>query len=199
MNKTRFLSKVSIFSQIKESYLQQIAEQSKYQEFFKGEMVIHEGEYGNKLFIIIKGQVEAIKNLGKKNEKIMGVFGPYCYFGEMALIDNLERSVSVVAKDDVQVLSLEQLDLHREIEKSPPMAFELLQMLSRRVRASEKFILQTLGTLLPICANCQRIREDNGAWTSIEEYIREHSETEFSHGLCPECTKKLYPLFCKGD
>ena len=199
MNKPSFLSKVSIFSHIKEKYLQQIAEQSKYQEFFKGAVVIHEGEYGNTLFIIIKGKVEAIKNLGKKNEKIMGVFGPHCYFGEMALIDNLERSVSVVVKEDLQVLSLEQLDLRREMEKSPPMAFELLQMLSRRVRASEKFILQTLGKLLPICSNCQRIREDNCAWTSMEEYIREHSETEFSHSLCPECTKKLYPSFCKGD
>ena len=78
------------------------------------------------------------------------------------------------------------------------MAVELLQMLSQRIRANEKFIRNTLGSFLPICANCKKIREDDDSWTAIEVYIRDHSETEFSHGICPECAKKLYPEFYKG-
>jgi hypothetical protein len=77
------------------------------------------------------------------------------------------------------------------------MAFELLQELSQRIRAIEKTMINTLGAFLPICANCKRIRENNGSWTPIDSYISDHSETEFSHSICPECTKKLYPEYAK--
>jgi PAS domain S-box-containing protein len=55
--------------------------------------------------------------------------------------------------------------------------------------------VKQLRGLLPICANCKKIRDDKGYWTQIEAYVRDHSEAEFSHGLCPECGKKLYPDF----
>jgi len=53
--------------------------------------------------------------------------------------------------------------------------------------------IKTLSGLLPICAHCKKIRDDKGYWRQIESYIIEHSEAEFSHGICPECAKKLYP------
>lgn len=53
--------------------------------------------------------------------------------------------------------------------------------------------IKVLRGFLPICASCKRIRDDKGAWNQIESYIKEHSEAEFSHGICPECAKKLYP------
>ena len=58
---------------------------------------------------------------------------------------------------------------------------------------SEKFIVDTLGSFLPIFASCKKIREKDGSWSQIERYIGDRSETEFSHGICPECAKKLYP------
>jgi CRP-like cAMP-binding protein len=199
MNKTDFLAKVSIFSHMKKADLQRIADLARYQNFREGEVIINEGDHDNRLFIVISGQVDAVKSLGGKNEMRLGTFGPHCYFGEMALVDDLARSVSVVAKEDTQVLSLEQWNLRQEIGKSPGIAIELLRMLSLRVRANEKLIMNTLGTLLPICANCKKIREDNGSWTSIEEYISDHTETDFTHSICPECAKKLYPEYYKGD
>jgi len=48
---------------------------------------------------------------------------------------------------------------------------------------------------LPICASCKKIRDDKGYWNQIEAYIGDHSETEFTHTICPECMKKLYPDF----
>jgi hypothetical protein len=57
--------------------------------------------------------------------------------------------------------------------------------------------VKALSGLLPICASCKKIRDDNGYWTQIECYISSHSEADFSHGLCPECTKHLYPEFHK--
>ncbi|MES0349732.1 MAG: PAS domain-containing protein [Desulfobacteria bacterium] len=53
--------------------------------------------------------------------------------------------------------------------------------------------VKTLSGLLPICASCKSIRDDQGYWQQIEAYIRDHSEAEFSHSVCPECARKLYP------
>ena len=53
--------------------------------------------------------------------------------------------------------------------------------------------VKTLRGLLPICASCKKIRDDKGYWNQIESYIRDHSEVDFSHGICPDCAKKLYP------
>jgi CheY-like chemotaxis protein len=53
--------------------------------------------------------------------------------------------------------------------------------------------IKTLSGLLPICASCKKIRDDQGYWTQLEYYISEHSEAEFTHGCCPECMEKLYP------
>lgn len=59
--------------------------------------------------------------------------------------------------------------------------------------------IKTLSGLLPICASCKKIRDDQGYWTQIESYIHKHSEAEFSHGICPDCSKKLYPDFFPAE
>jgi len=53
--------------------------------------------------------------------------------------------------------------------------------------------VKTLSGLLPICANCKKIRDDQGYWKQVEVYVGNHSEATFSHGICPDCFKKLYP------
>ncbi len=53
--------------------------------------------------------------------------------------------------------------------------------------------IKTLSGLIPICASCKKIRDDMGYWNRIESYIEKHSTAAFSHGICPECAKKLYP------
>ena len=57
--------------------------------------------------------------------------------------------------------------------------------------------IKNLSGLLPICSFCKKIRDDQGHWEVLEEYIREHSQAEFSHGLCPECLKINYPKYKK--
>ena len=53
--------------------------------------------------------------------------------------------------------------------------------------------VKKLRGFLPICSSCKKIRDDKGYWNQIESYIRDHSEAEFTHSICPECAKKLYP------
>jgi len=59
--------------------------------------------------------------------------------------------------------------------------------------------VKTLSGLLPICASCKRIRDDQGYWRQVEEYVRDHTQAEFTHSICPDCMKRLYPEFSQGD
>ena len=61
---------------------------------------------------------------------------------------------------------------------------ELQQALSR---------VKSLSGLLPVCASCRKIRDKQGTWQDMETYIRNHSEADFSHGICPDCRRNLYP------
>jgi hypothetical protein len=83
--------------------------------------------------------------------------------------------------------------LHKEIEirkeaeaKKEALIIDLQKTLQE---------VKTLRGFLPICSSCKKIRDDKGYWNQIESYISAHSSAEFSHGLCPECAKKLYPNF----
>ena len=53
--------------------------------------------------------------------------------------------------------------------------------------------IKHLEGLLPICASCKKIRDESGRWVPFEEYIHEHSDADFSHGVCPQCLKTYYP------
>jgi len=59
--------------------------------------------------------------------------------------------------------------------------------------------VKTLRGIVPICANCKKIRDDQGYWNQVEVYVRDHTEASFSHGICPDCIAKLYPELAMGD
>lgn len=101
---------------------------------------------------------------------------------------------------------LNQRNVLIQDEKGSPIAIEgLITDVTERKNAEEekeKLIdelkkaltdVKKLSGLLPICASCKKIRNDKGYWEQIEEYIRNRSEADFSHGICPDCVKKLYP------
>ncbi len=64
--------------------------------------------------------------------------------------------------------------------------------LKNEIKTKENEV-KILRGFLPICASCKEIRDDKGYWHQIEQYIKDHSEAEFSHSICPKCAKKLYP------
>jgi len=77
-----------------------------------------------------------------------------------------------------------------------------LHLASRQIRKQsleqEELIARlehTLRGLVPVCSNCKSIRNSNNQWEQMEKYLSEHSEAEFSHGLCPKCSDKLYGSF----
>lgn len=84
-----------------------------------------------------------------------------------------------------------------DITERKRTAQEREQLIADLQKALSK--VKALSGLLPICASCKKIRDDRGYWNQIEKYIREHSEADFSHGICPECAARLYPEYNKDD
>jgi hypothetical protein len=82
-------------------------------------------------------------------------------------------------------LALGCLHTRKRIETEREKTIEDLQAAIARIN--------TLHGLLPICCSCKKIRQDDGYWSQIEEYLQAHSDATFSHGICPECAQKLYP------
>ena len=99
----------------------------------------------------------------------------------------VERRTAELRKANKK-LTLEVADRRRAEQELGKAVVELQQALRQ---------VKKLSGFLPICASCKMIRDDKGYWQQIEQYISEHSEALFSHGLCPECAKKLYPEFVR--
>ena len=189
--KAAYLATVSLFSHLAEEELERLASQSHYCSFKFGDVIIREGERDDRLYILISGKVNVFKSYRTKKEKRLRTLEPPAYFGEMALIDDLVRSATVVAIRDTQTLCLDKLDLDREIEKSPIIAKKLLHVLNRRLLALEKTLVNATGGVIPICATCKRIIDEKGAWLTIEQYLMDYTELVLSHGICPDCLDEL--------
>jgi hypothetical protein len=74
----------------------------------------------------------------------------------------------------------------------------LVDRTSWQTRVLKKRV-KLLEGILPICASCKKIRNEQGDYEKMEKYISDHSEAEFSHGICPECAQELYPEFSKKE
>jgi hypothetical protein len=88
---------------------------------------------------------------------------------------------------------------HREMESARAEVITLNEELERRVRERTRELEDALGQvkqlrgLLPICAWCKRVRDDHDYWHSVEEYISDRTDAQFSHGICPDCARDVSP------
>lgn len=199
MNQADYLAEVSIFSNFKKEDLQRLAKKSRSYSYNMGDVIINEGDRDGRLFILTSGKVDIIKSYRTNKAKRLRTLTAPGYFGEMALIDDMIRSATVVARGKVQALCLEQWNLQEEIEKYPALAIELLRMLYRRFIALEKIMVNSIGGFIPICSSCKKIRDANGRWLTIERYLMNYTDHEFSHGICPKCRANLYPDLFKDE
>jgi PAS domain S-box-containing protein len=85
------------------------------------------------------------------------------------------------------------LGIIRDVTERTKAAAERERLIGELRDALSK--VKTLSGFIPICASCKKIRDDKGYWNQIESYVRDHSDAEFSHGICPDCMVKLYPEF----
>jgi len=105
--------------------------------------------------------------------------------GAMDFITKPVNSVELLARVNSALMLKKEMDCRKTRELELRRSNEDLQRALREVKV--------LKGLVPICASCKKIRNDQGFWQQLEEYIQQHSEAEFSHGLCTPCIKKHYP------
>lgn len=141
--------------------------------------------------------------LGKRLRSINGI--PYAGELDTVIRGPEVRNFNIDYRTEAN--SVHTLSLSTSIMRDPagtPLAFVCVSRdITERKQAEkerEKLIgelqkalaeIKTLHGFLPICYSCKKVRDDSGYWTQVEHYIEDHSEIEFSHGLCPECGKKV--------
>lgn len=96
-------------------------------------------------------------------------------------------SAEIIRAND-QVLALSRIGDITERKRAEVERERLIQELRDALGK-----VKLLSGMLPICSSCKKVRDDKGYWTQIESYVRSRSEADFSHSICPDCAKKLYP------
>ena len=147
--------------------------------------------------------------LGKKISEILpdtqqdpadwiGKYGKVALSGESITFENYSASIekwfTVTASAPEKgyfITVFEEIGERKKIEAEKEALIVKLQKALSEIKI--------LSGFLPICSSCHKIRDDQGYWNRIEAYISSHSEVQFSHGICPDCDKKLYPELFNKD
>lgn len=103
---------------------------------------------------------------------------------------DLDHQITVRTRDEIGILA----DSFRAMVLKRKQAEQGRETLISELQEALDNVKKLEG-MLPICSSCKRIRDDKGNWNQLEEYIHEHSEAEFSHGLCTDCARKIYPKY----
>jgi hypothetical protein len=108
-----------------------------------------------------------------------------------ARLVSYQEHLEEMVKERTQELRSTNFILKREVISRTRTELRLKETIEELHDALGK--VRTLSGFLPICANCKKIRDDDGYWHQVESYVRRHANVEFSHGLCPSCANDLYP------
>jgi hypothetical protein len=145
--------------------------------------------------LALSGRSGTVVNLDYRGEKVLAAYEPVqeLNWGIVAKIDLSEvRTPFIKAGAISGALGILAIILGAIIfiQLTNPLIKNLNETITELQKALAN--VNQLSGLLPICASCKKIRDDKGYWTQIEAYIKDHSEAEFSHGICPDCAQKLY-------
>ena len=128
------LSRVELFADLEKEDLQRIGKACVVREFKPGDVIVRENEIGVAFYIIDKGRVEVVRDLGTPSEQVLDTMGPSSFFGEMALFDNHVRSASIRALEETRCLVLTKWDFNAELSQNSHIAVAMLAILARRIR-----------------------------------------------------------------
>ena len=118
------------------------------------------------------------------------LFAPLNIEGKTAGIMGLANKPSDFTDTDVEIASV-----FGELAAIALTNSRYLDLLNEKTLSLERALLEikTLRSILPMCSHCRKVRDDEGVWSRLESYVSAHTNTRFSHGLCPDCIRELYP------
>lgn len=135
-NYIEFLKQVPIFSDLDEESLSKVANSGVLQSFKKDSVILSEEDAGNALFVIVSGKVKVVRSDSQDKEVILAILNDSDFFGEMAILDGLNRSANVISMEDSKIFIIQRNDFLDLLRKYPDVSIALLQELSTRLRAS---------------------------------------------------------------
>ena len=180
---TDFINKTADLNDIYQATIHLVIHGLSYPEIACARIILGEKQYKTDNFKETRWKISADINVKHKSAGVLEV----CYLKEMPIKDdgpffNEELSVITIIADRIGKAT----ERKKYEEERESLVSELQNAIAE---------IKQLSGLLPICSSCKKIRDDAGSWQQMELYIRDHSNAEFSHGLCPDCARKLYPKF----
>lgn len=135
-----FLKQVALFADLDPTELAKVAEISKEQRYNPGQPIFKEGEPGNRLFLILEGDVRISRDIPGSGEEALAILKPGACFGEMAVFDRSERSTDAISNGGCRLLTISRADLEIVLDLDPDIAVKVLRamvrLLSTRLRAT---------------------------------------------------------------
>ncbi|HEX2961066.1 MAG: Crp/Fnr family transcriptional regulator [Ignavibacteria bacterium] len=134
---SEFLLNVPIFTDLEHEALEMIANVGKHKFYEKDSIILMEEEAGSALFVIISGKVKVSRTSNDGREVILTILGESDFFGEMAILDGLKRSASVIAIEDSELFIVQRNDFLNLLRIHPEVSISLLQELTSRLRSAD--------------------------------------------------------------
>lgn len=160
MDHFEFLKNVFFFKDLNTSEIKLVLSVCHEEYFHSGDILFTEGSKADRFYIVLDGQVEVWKNFKDPKPDLLAIHGPGHFFGEMALVDELPRSATVVAKDSTTVLFLYRKDFHELIRSHASIALSVMMSMSFLVRSSNDAFVDDLR---------RRNSELEAAYSELEE------------------------------
>lgn len=180
-----FKDRESHFIRINQSQAKFLELKSPEEAIGKTDFDFFEREPAEKAFEDEQNILKTKKAMILKEEKITTKYGAVIWF-----------SVTKVPLYSSDGSIIGTFGLSRNITKNKLLEMERESLIKELTDSLNQ--IKTLKGLIPICANCKKIRDDDGYWYEVEKYLQDHSDSQFTHGLCQECIEKLYPDYAKS-
>ena len=136
------LRTIWLFEGLTEDQLNSLSPFTYQKKFGPGELIVEEGHTGNGLYLIVSGNVEAIKGLGTEQQQIVNKLGAGEVFGEMALLGEWPRTATVRTVDNVECLGIDRWVFLAQLERQPQVGIKMLHILAQRLRDSDARLIE---------------------------------------------------------
>ena len=125
------LRNVAIFRDLDDAELREVAEVSREETFVSGEYIFREGEHGNRLYLIVAGEVRISRDVPGSGEEALAILKPGALFGEMAVFDRSERSTHAISNGGTQVITIARPDFEMLLDFNRELAYKVLWSVTR--------------------------------------------------------------------
>ena len=139
---SEFLRNVWLFAALSEDQLDAISNFTFQTKFAAGDLIVEEGQTGNGLYVIVSGNVEAVKGYGTENARVVNKLAVGEVFGEMALLGEWPRTATVRAVSDVECLGIDRWVFLSQLERDPQVGIKMLQILAQRLKESDSRLME---------------------------------------------------------